>query len=322
MLKSIMIYFFSFIAFIIFFLTIFILSQLFIKMKITFPNIQINNEVVDYINDKEEKIDSLEQNAKKQIIWNSISNKKTEYAIVFIHGSFATGFQQRESLIKIADKLEANLFISRLSGHGVGFEGTKGVSAYDFIEDTAEAIAVGNKIGDKVILIGFSAGSGLAMLASQDQKLKSKIHSLVLIAPPTLTVRPIFVLASIGLLFKRTHEFNFPKFNGLSYEEWGPYWVNKFESSLPRAFWKVLSSVKIKNDIDQLPMIIFYDKRDRVVNFERVEKIFDKWSGPKKIIDIKAVNGGRNKHNLIGILNPTQDDVFVNEIHKWISTNP
>ena len=45
-----MIYFFSFIAFFIFFLIVFILPQLFIKMKITFPNIQINNEVVDYIN--------------------------------------------------------------------------------------------------------------------------------------------------------------------------------------------------------------------------------------------------------------------------------
>ena len=56
-----MIYFFSFIVFFIFFLIVFILPQLFIKMKITFPNIQINNEVVDYINDKEEKIDSLEQ---------------------------------------------------------------------------------------------------------------------------------------------------------------------------------------------------------------------------------------------------------------------
>jgi len=76
MLKSIMIYFFSFIAFIIFFLTIFILSQLFIKMKITFPDIQINNEVTEYINDKEEKIDSLEQNAKKQIIWIQFQIKK------------------------------------------------------------------------------------------------------------------------------------------------------------------------------------------------------------------------------------------------------
>ena len=65
-----MIYFFSFIAFLIFFLIIFILPQLFIKMKITFPDIQINNEVIEYINDKEEKINSLEQNAKKQIIWN------------------------------------------------------------------------------------------------------------------------------------------------------------------------------------------------------------------------------------------------------------
>ena len=46
-----MIYFFSFIAFLIFFLIIFILPQLFIKMKITFPDIQINNEVTEYIND-------------------------------------------------------------------------------------------------------------------------------------------------------------------------------------------------------------------------------------------------------------------------------
>ena len=41
----------------------------------------------------------------------------------------------------------------------------------------------------------------------------------------------------------------------------------------------------------------------------------------KKIIDVKAINGGRNKHNLIGVLNATQDDLFVNEIYKWISVN-
>ena len=321
MVKHIMMYFFLFIAFIISVVLIFILPQLFIKMNITFPDIKIDNEVITYLNNEEKKIISLEQNAKKQIIWHSTSNKKTEYSIVFIHGSFATGFQQKATLIKIADKLNANLFISRLSGHGVGYEETKGISANDFIKDTAEAIAVGNKIGDKVILMGFSAGSGLAMLASQEEKLKNMIHSLILIAPPTLTIRPIIVLASVGLLFKRTHEFNFPKFNGLSYEEWGPYWVNKFDSSLPRAFWKVLSSIKIRNDLAQVPMLIFYDKRDRVVNFERVEKIFDKWSGPKKIIDIKAVNAGRNKHNLIGVLNATQDDLFVNEIYKWIYVN-
>ena len=321
MVKRIMFYFFLFVTFFISVVLLFSLPQLFIKMKITFPNIQIDDEVVTYINNEEKKFTSLEPNAKKQIIWHSTSNKKTEYSIVFIHGSFATGFQQKETLIKIANKLNANLFISRLSGHGVRYEETKEISANDFIRDTAEAVAVGNKIGDKVILIGFSAGSGLAMLASQDEKLKNLIHSLVLIAPPTLKIRPIIVLASIGLLFKRTYEFNFPKFNGLSYEEWGPYWVNKFDSSLPRAFWKVLSSIKIRNDLAQVPMLIFYDKRDRVVNFERVEKIFDKWSGPKKIIDIKAVNAGRNKHNLIGVLNATQDDLFVNEIYEWIYVN-
>ena len=73
-----MIYFFSFIAFLIFFLIFFIFSKLFFKLKITFPGCKINNEFIEYINYKEKKINTIEQNAKKQISWNKISNKNTE----------------------------------------------------------------------------------------------------------------------------------------------------------------------------------------------------------------------------------------------------
>ena len=74
-----MMYFFLFIAFIISVVLVFILPQLFIKMNITFPDIKIDNDVITYLNNEEKKIISLEQNAKKQIIWHSTSNKITEY---------------------------------------------------------------------------------------------------------------------------------------------------------------------------------------------------------------------------------------------------
>ena len=74
-------------------------------------------------------------------------------------------------MVKIAKKLKANLFISRLAGHGSGFESTKSLEAKNFLEDAAEAVAVGNKIGNKVILMGFSAGG------SSGSSLRSRKYS-------------------------------------------------------------------------------------------------------------------------------------------------
>ena len=93
--------------------------------------------------------DNIHPEAKKKIIWYEDKNNITEYSIVYLHGSFATGHQQQDVLIKIAKKLKANLFLSSLSGHGAGYEATKKLEAKNFYEDAAEAVAIGNKIGKK-----------------------------------------------------------------------------------------------------------------------------------------------------------------------------
>ena len=80
-------------------------------------------------------------------IWNNSDTKeKTEYAFVFLHGVLATGHQHELSVRKIADSLGANLFITRLSGHGVPYEGTKLMKAENLLKDAVEAIEVGSKI--------------------------------------------------------------------------------------------------------------------------------------------------------------------------------
>ncbi len=298
------------------------LPYLFNTIKITFPDVVIDKDIESYIAEKEMLFQNTNPRAKKKIIWFDDTKVKTEYSIVYLHGSFATGVQQEDVLVKIAKRLEANLFISRLTGHGSGFESTKSIEAKNFLEDAAEAVAVGNQIGNKVILMGFSAGGTFALMATKDQKLNKKIDHLVLVAPWTPKLTLPYFIAATGLFFKSQYKFNFPRMFNLSNEEWGPYWVNEFHRTLPRQLWvAAFSGRKLKFQETTIPLLVFYEEKDKVVNAVGVKKIFEQWKGPKKIINNDTNLGGFNYHDIIGILNSPQDDLFVEGIKNWIDIN-
>ena len=298
------------------------LPYLFNTIKITFPDVVIDKDVESYIAEKEMLFQNTNPRAKKKIIWFDDTKVKTEYSIVYLHGSFATGVQQEDVLVKIAKRLEANLFISRLTGHGSGFESTKSIEAKNFLEDAAEAVAVGNQIGNKVILMGFSAGGTFALMATKDQKLNKKIDHLVLVAPWTPKLTLPYFIAATGLFFKSQYKFNFPRMFNLSNEEWGPFWVNEFHRTLPRQLWvAAFSGRKLKFQETTIPLLVFYEEKDKVVNAVGVKKIFEQWKGPKKIINNDTNLGGFNYHDIIGILNSPQDDFFVEGIKNWIDIN-
>ena len=114
-----MIYFFSFIAFLIFFLIIFILPQLFIKMKITFPDIQINNEVIEYINDKEEK-KFYSQRATDE--WLKDLNKfETTWEKPFLEVAPALIIIFRQSYDNRGSKKRKNYYVNESVGIATGF---------------------------------------------------------------------------------------------------------------------------------------------------------------------------------------------------------
>ena len=52
-----------------------------------------------------------------------------------------------------------------------------------------------------------------------------------------------------------------------------------------------------------------------------IKKNYEKWKGPKKIYDMNTTEAGPLNHNLIGIFNPNLDDIFIQEINKWINSS-
>jgi len=122
-------------------------------------------------------------NTEKRIRWyDGVRNSKTPYAIVYLHGFSATRQEIAPVSEVVAEALGANLFETRLAGHGLSEDALVNVRAEDWLDDAAEALAIGAAIGDKVIVLGTSTGATLA-LAMIDHETFAKVSTIVQISP-------------------------------------------------------------------------------------------------------------------------------------------
>ncbi len=117
----------------------------------------------------------------KRILWRR-PGEKTEFAVVYLHGFSATRQEIAPAAERIADALAANLFETRLTGHGRAEGAMVNVRAEDWLADAAEAVAIGSRIGERVVVIGTSTGATLA-LAMAEHPAFAQIDTLVLISP-------------------------------------------------------------------------------------------------------------------------------------------
>ena len=91
------------------------------------------------------------------------SERKTPYSVVYLHGFSATRQETAPLAECVADSLGANLFETRLAGHGREREPLADVRAEDWLHDAAEALAIAARLGERVIVIGTSTGATLAV---------------------------------------------------------------------------------------------------------------------------------------------------------------
>ena len=132
------------------------------------------------ISSSEAKVSNLRPNIEKKILWADRINQKTPKSIVFIHGFSATRVELSPVIENVAKALGANVFFTRLTGHGQDGEALSNASFEEWISDTEEAICIGETLGNEVILIGSSTGCSLihSLLAEQ-----TKISSVIYVSP-------------------------------------------------------------------------------------------------------------------------------------------
>ena len=145
---------------------------------------ELPGDLDDWLDDEERGVDErfgLVEGTRKRIVWQT-AGERTRYAVVYLHGFSATRQETAPLAARVADGLGANLFETRLAGHGYRSEPMHGVRAEQWLDDAAEAIAIGARLGERVVLIGTSTGGTLALAACQAACART-VSDIVLISP-------------------------------------------------------------------------------------------------------------------------------------------
>lgn len=155
------------------------------KLAPTPPSAVIPGAVDDYLRAREaaaEKEFGLVPGAQKRVLWAVAPGQRSEYALVYLHGFSATRQEIAPVPELVAEALGANLFETRLAGHGRETEKLTHISAEQWMQDGAEALAIAKTLGDKIILMGTSTGATLALAMARHPDY-ALVNSLVLLAP-------------------------------------------------------------------------------------------------------------------------------------------
>lgn len=275
-----------------------------------------------YLARAEDAVGGVRPGARKRIFWAGAAGARTEVAVVYLHGFAASSGDISPVPEEVARRLGANLYLARLAGHGVDGARLAEVSAQDWVNDTAEAIAIGARLGDRVMLIGTSTGGTLAALAANQPALAERLAGVVMISP------------NFGLRDPRLWPLTWPLarywvplvaggeqcLDGLPPQ--GEVWTRCFPTAALFQMAELAEHVG-RNDYfgTGVPALVLYSPEDQVVSADRIEQVAGPWAGPMVIEPVEPGPGDDpRRHVILGdLLSPGQTEWGVDLITDWIS---
>lgn len=258
---------------------------------------------------------------EKRIRWyDNRAASITPYSIVYLHGFSATRQELAPVGELLADSLGANLFETRLAGHGLLENPLADVRAEDWLDDAVEALSVGAAIGERIILMGTSTGGTLALVVA-DHAAFDKVDSLVLISPnfaPRDSSAEILTWPGgpqlATLLVGETRSWTAA--NDLQER----YWSTTYPMAATVEMMRLVDLAR-----DKLPMQIrqslltLYSPNDQVVDIEWIRSALEQIDSPRtETVEIE-LSGDPSNHVLAGdILAPENNQLVAEHIVRFL----
>jgi len=249
---------------------------------------------------------------------------RTPYAVVYLHGFSATRQETAPLSEAVAQALGANLYETRLTGHGLPGDSLRRVSARDWLDDAVEALAIGRTLGDSVIVIGTSTGGTLgAWLATMPASARTGLHALVLISP---NFGPVDRAASVLTLPWASAVL--PLF--IPEREWTPrsdeqrrFWTVKYPSAPLFPMQALVEHTRSRELAGYTtPTLTFYNAADNVVDASRTLAWLDQLQALGTVREMRRAitpAAGEDDHVIVGrIVAPSQTAGFVETIVRFV----
>lgn len=150
--------------------------------NLTMPQVPDDAQALEQYVAANEAQHKLKSNNEARIVWNDSTHSKTPYAVVYLHGFTASQMEGSPIHEQFAKRFGCNLYLSRLADHGIDTTDALVNFTPDRLWESAkQALAIGKKLGDKVILVSTSTGGTLALKLAAEYP--NDVHALFNLSP-------------------------------------------------------------------------------------------------------------------------------------------
>lgn len=152
------------------------------KFDLVMPAIPTDPDQLESFVTENEAKHKVKPDNEARIVWLDSSRQKTEYSVVYLHG-FSASQKEGDPVHKdFAKKFGCNLYLPRLSDHGIDTtEQLLYFTADRLWESAKEALAIGKAIGNKVILMSTSTGGTMALMLAAEYP--DYVYALINMSP-------------------------------------------------------------------------------------------------------------------------------------------
>lgn len=148
----------------------------------TLPVVPDSPELMEAYIANEEHEHRVKEDNEARIVWRDSTRARTKYAVVYLHGFSASQKEGDPIHAMFAEQFHCNLFLSRLSDHGIDTTDALYHFTADRVWESAkQALVIGEKLGEKVIIMSTSTGGTLALLLAA--RYPDKVHALINLSP-------------------------------------------------------------------------------------------------------------------------------------------
>jgi esterase/lipase len=264
------------------------------------------DDLDQYLHTSESAFEDIVPGAEKGIIWAGEVGQKTPLSVIYLHGFSATRQETAPLSDEIAAELGANLYYDRFTGHGRSGEALAEATVNDWLNDAYEALEIGRRLGDQVIIIATSTGGSAATwLVAQPEA--QDVHSLILISPNFAPVNKASQILTMPWGEQLTNLLVG------EHRTWEPsnelhdiYWTNSYPSRalLPMQGLVALAQATNIEEL-QTPLLLVYSTQDSVVSPAASEAIFQRYGAPAKQLVAIENSDDENNHVIAGdIMSP------------------
>lgn len=281
---------------------------------------QLDGGVDDWLARSEAQVPGIRAGAEKRVLWAGAPEVQADWAVVYIHGFSAASAEIRPVPDLVAQGLGANLVFTRLKGHGRDGPAMAEATVQGWMEDVAEALAIGHRVGRRVLVMGTSTGATLVTLALHE-KMAADVAGVVMVSPNFRVADPKAALITwpgarwwLPLLAGR--EIGFEPRSAAHARLWTARYPSL--SVLPMGA-AVRAAARRRHEDARTPALFVFDPGDQIVDHRVSRKVAARWGGPATVHEVTlGPQDDPSRHLVAGeVLSPDMSAPLAKVVLDW-----